>query len=343
VDKEAFNPDVLDAALRPVHQFQMSVLTKQGLDRDKIRGAISSSSIRESPSRVFGISTPGRPTTKKDQFPNANNPQLVADRLGGHSLVMDDGADGTGADPEGTDQLIRLRTSFGHQILMNDTENVMYIASASGNQWVELSANGSINVYAAAGFNLRSKGPINFHSDSAIIMQSPKIQMNASGGKTPIGASIAMTSTGSISASSLMTLSLKTDGKLSASGLALASFSSSGMTSISGGAKCSVSSAGSASITGSATTVAGGVVNINGGVPAGVLGAAAGVLGVVKPAPTNNLQDTAYNSDARVWVSNPEVLSSVCTVVPAHEPWVGDDGKSRPDPQIPKSEGLLGF
>ena len=46
---------------KPVHVIQYNILRKQGLDQDTTRGAISSSSQRESPSQVFGISTPGRP------------------------------------------------------------------------------------------------------------------------------------------------------------------------------------------------------------------------------------------------------------------------------------------
>jgi Type VI secretion system/phage-baseplate injector OB domain len=351
-DADAFNPDVLNSAVRPVHQYQMARLTISGLDRDKIRGAISSSSIRESPSRVFGISTPGAPSSgysgTKSQLQSTNNPQLVVDRIGGHSFVMDDGADGTGADPAGTDQLIRLRTTNGHQILMNDTEDILYISSASGNQWLEFSADGSINIYGAAGFNLRSQGPINFHSDSAILMQSPVIQMNASGGKSSGSAGIIMNSTGSITASSLIGMTLKTDGTWKGSGGAVASLSSIGMTSVSGDVWCKVSSLGDTDISGTAITVKGGTIDLVAPVPptdsvTGVLGSAlTGILGLAANAPTNNLQDTSRNTTNNVWVSVPEALQSICTVVPAHEPWVGDDGKSRPKPQIPQAGGFLG-
>ena len=51
---------------------------------------------------------------------------------------------------------------------MNDTEKVLYIASSTGQQWVEFSPNGAINIFGAGGFNLRSKGAINMHSDAAI-------------------------------------------------------------------------------------------------------------------------------------------------------------------------------
>ena len=79
---------------------------------------------------------------------------------------MDDGA------VLGTDQLVRLRTAAGHQILMHDTEETIYISHAKGNSWVELTKDGSINIYSKAGFNLRSEGNVNIHSDQDINMNA---------------------------------------------------------------------------------------------------------------------------------------------------------------------------
>ena len=72
----------------------------------------------------------------------------------------------------GADQLVRLRTAGGHQILMHDTEETIYISHAKGNSWVELAADGSINIYGKNGFNLRSEGNINIHSDQNINMNA---------------------------------------------------------------------------------------------------------------------------------------------------------------------------
>ena len=56
------------------------------------------------------------------------------------------------------------------------------------------------------------------------------------------------------------------------------------------------------------------------------------------PAATNSLPDTVFASN--LWVQTKNTLTSVCTVVPAHEPWT-TDGKARPKPQVPKGAGLL--
>ena len=136
------------------------------------RGTISSSSQRETPSNVFGISTPGRPLNDPADDPNyqaklaagtlTEDYYRVKTRKGGHSFVMDDGG------VLGVDQLVRLRTAAGHQIIMHDTEETIYISHANGNSWVELTAEGSINIYSKSGFNLRSEGNVNIHSDQNI-------------------------------------------------------------------------------------------------------------------------------------------------------------------------------
>lgn len=161
---------------KPIHEIQYAVLKNQGLELDTTRGTISSSSQRETPSQVFGISTPGRPTNDPADDPNylfnlqsGNIPEdyyRVKSRKGGHTFVMDDGS------VLGVDQLVRLRTAGGHQILMHDTEETIYISHAKGNSWVELTKDGSINIYSKSGFNLRSEGNINIHSDQNINMNA---------------------------------------------------------------------------------------------------------------------------------------------------------------------------
>ena len=157
---------------KPIHKIQAAILKVQGLDQDPIRGAISSSSQRESPSHVFGISTPGRPLN--DPFDDLNYisklnsdtlpPEYykIKSRKGGHVFVMDDGA------TLGQDQLIRLRTAKGHQILMHDSSNNLYIAHADGTSWVELTSDGRVNIYSQGAFSVRSESEINLHSDTNI-------------------------------------------------------------------------------------------------------------------------------------------------------------------------------
>jgi len=148
---------------KPIHEEQAKILLRQGLEDDKTRGVISSTSQRESPSRVFGISTPGAPSTPKD--PKTGQP---AYRNGGHTFVMDDG------NIDGIDKLIRLRTAGGHQILMNDTEQVLYIGNSVGSVWMEFTGDGQMHVFADSNINFRAKGNINFHADKNINLAAAK-------------------------------------------------------------------------------------------------------------------------------------------------------------------------
>jgi len=127
---------------RPQHSkaFQFA---EQGLFKDPQRGPISSTSLRESPSRVFGFNTPG-----------------------GNSFVMDDGNE------DGGSRHIRLRSSSGNQITMNDDDGFIYIINADGTGWMELSASGHLDVFAKAGINFATNGSINMHAQADINMHA---------------------------------------------------------------------------------------------------------------------------------------------------------------------------
>jgi hypothetical protein len=161
------------ALSKPVHSYQFSILANQGLLSDYIRGPISSSAQRESPSSVFGMITPGRPIyqgglTDRDIKQKLDSGSLKIDdirvegRRGGHSIVMDDG------DLRGRDNLIRIRTAKGHQITMSDEADCFYFIHANGQTWIELGTEGTVDVYSTNSVNVRTQGQINLHSDKDI-------------------------------------------------------------------------------------------------------------------------------------------------------------------------------
>jgi hypothetical protein len=148
--------------VKPIHEPLARVLLEQGLEDDLVRGTVGSSAQRESPSGCFGISTPGRASpdiSGLDQ--KTGSPKF---RLGGHSLVMDDG------DASGNDCMIRLRTASGHQIMMNDSEGILYIGNLTGTSWLEFTSTGKIHLYSDDSINFRAKQSINLHSDKDINM-----------------------------------------------------------------------------------------------------------------------------------------------------------------------------
>ena len=162
----------------PINENLADQLKVQGLIQDPIRGTTTSSARRESPSQVFGINTPGR-IIADSRTPRIglNNSEVSTDRNSGHSFVMDDG------DINGFSQLIRFRTASGHQLLMHDSDGVVYIANASGNAYIEMDREGKVSVYAGpGGLHLRTEGDFNLHSDANVnIHAANSIRMSASG------------------------------------------------------------------------------------------------------------------------------------------------------------------
>ena len=178
-NKKQDNNSMLTNQPRPIHSYQAAILNKQGLVRDPDRGTISSSSSRETPSRVFGISTPGRPIYEggyddssiadavKDASVSDKNFKVVG-RRGGHSIVMDDG------DLTGKDQLTRIRTAAGHMIMMNDSIQSLFIIHANGQSYIELGKEGTIDMYASNSVNIRTQGDLNLHADNNININAKK-------------------------------------------------------------------------------------------------------------------------------------------------------------------------
>lgn len=168
---EGDDPGFLDIT-KPLHAYEAATLNQQGLVRDQTRGLIGSYAQRESPTRLgFGVLTPGRPIyaggyrdgDMPEALEGASDASLkVLTRRTGHSLVMDDGS------IEGFDNLIRLRTSHGHQLLMNDTEQTIFLIHANGQSWIEMGLEGTIDAYSTNSINMRTHGDINFHADRDI-------------------------------------------------------------------------------------------------------------------------------------------------------------------------------
>ena len=183
---------------KPPHPYFTEMYKNQGLLRDDIRGITTSSARREWPSSVFGISTPG-PVDKdgpmhrygKKEYEVTN---LPFSRLGGSSFVMDDGDDKflriksasegppeyaavEDGDTDGNrkllhNELIRIRTRTGHQILMHNTEDLIYIGNAKGTTWIELTSDGKMDIYCEDSISVHTKNDLNFYADRDINMEA---------------------------------------------------------------------------------------------------------------------------------------------------------------------------
>ena len=175
---------------RSIHEYQAEILINQGIDGDTVRGPVSSSSQRETPSMVFGISTPGRPTSDPSLDPDykqrlergelTEEDYAIRQRRGGHSIILDDG------DINAQNQILRLRSSGGHQLLfVDDTKDakggdnhptgpIIQLIHGNGSSWLEFDSDGNLFVYAYKGIHLRTEGELNLHADDNINVHTEK-------------------------------------------------------------------------------------------------------------------------------------------------------------------------
>lgn len=298
---------------KPVQGVVAAALFQQGLAKDPERGPIRSSSQRESPSACFGISTPGTPVYQGGLYPKDAKAKLnsgtvkpqdlqVIARMGGHTLVMDDG------DISGENQLFRLRSAKGHQIMMNDTDNFIYFIHANGQTWIELGVEGTVDIYSTNSVNVHTQGDINLHADRDINMWAGRdIKMRA---KQDIiqeaDRNYALTAQADLKIYSKATLYVKADGTMG------------------------VQSSGGTWNAGSQFTVTAGGIDLNGP-------AAPAVVAPTAMA-TNKLDNTKFSSSTG-WQVDKGNLESICNRVPTHEPWpahnLGVDVKIELEPGKP--------
>jgi hypothetical protein len=193
---------------KPFNKDFTEVLEVQGLLDDEARGTTTSSARRETPSMVFGMSTPG-PLDKRVGHPTtpygaeSEEVQIPFNRLGGSSFVMDDGDDKfirathaedgppiyvnreigeTGGDetiPQ--NELVRIRTRTGHQILMHNSEDLIYISNSRGTAWLEFTSDGKIDIYANDSISLHTDNDFNLSAERDINMEAGRnVNINAS-------------------------------------------------------------------------------------------------------------------------------------------------------------------
>lgn len=198
-DPNGFNPDIVKKAVHPIAEH----LLEAGLLDDDVRGTHNSSGRRDIPSMVFGISSPG-PLDRRDGAKKAVIGTLLSktetpvpvSRLGGTQMVFDDGDDqyrrvtppsegpveyidtldpkekrkGEPTIPYG--ECFRIRTRTGHQLLLHNSEDLIYISNARGTSWIELTSNGKIDIYAKDSVSVHTETDLNFRADRDINIEA---------------------------------------------------------------------------------------------------------------------------------------------------------------------------
>lgn len=174
---------------------------------------------------------------------------------------------------------------------MSDDGNSFYFAHANGQTWFELGQEGTFDVYSTNSVNIRTAGTLNFHADKDINMYAG----------------------GSLSLMSKKTSTLQSEEKLvvaTKGGLTLYSAGKIGVRS--DGTIALMGVGGGSWNGGGAMSLSGSRIDLNGGKTISVE-MPEGLTAVTSP-------DTTFNNSGG-WKVQADSVKSICTRVPAHEPW----------------------
>jgi hypothetical protein len=355
----------VDKIKKPIHPIA-AIFRNQGLLEDDVRGATPSTSRRNVPNTVFGISTPGpvdRKAGSKKEFIGKKQSRTTntvpVSRVGGSQFVMDDGDDrflrlltpGEGPveyvdtlDANETrkgntnipyNEYVRLRTRTGHQILMHNSEDLIYIGNSKGTTWIELTSNGKIDIFAEESISIHTKQDLNLRADRDINMESGRnINMRTAAGRlhADVNGNLEVAVSGNSFLTTLSDLNVRTTGNNRVSSGSNLDISAGGSSFISSAGGCDISAgeftvdiAGLTSINSAAivldTKSKGGDLHLNG--PAGPAATAATEA---ESTQTLNLFENVVIDSDNEWGNKTRYrsetyLKSIMRRIPMHEPW----------------------
>lgn len=310
---------------KPVHPFADRLLA-QGLLLDTVRGVTSSSARRDLPSSVFGISTPGPidKNGKKVSVGYETKKMSPVSRLGGSTFVMDDG------DVNGLNELVRIRTRTGHQILLHNSADLIYIANSKGTAWIELTSMGKIDIYAEDSVSIHTKGDFNLRADRDFNLEAGRnfnvaaaegeVNFNARKNFNLIADEMKIGLSGNYNLISGKDLKLSATGNINTAAGGEYKNSATGSFSIASGAALKLGSSATLSLSGSVIRASAGKIDLNG--PAADAPSLPEFAEQPKPL---NLYSVPQRDSAAGWAGGKyykaENLITTLQRVPSHEPW----------------------
>jgi uncharacterized protein (DUF2345 family) len=69
-------------------------------------------------------------------------------------------------------ELMRFRTRTGHQILMHNSEDLIYIGNARGTTWIEMTSDGKIDIHAQDSVSIMTENDLNITAERDINMEA---------------------------------------------------------------------------------------------------------------------------------------------------------------------------
>lgn len=77
---------------------------------------------------------------------------------------------------------VRVKTTCGHQIILDDTNERIYISTAKGNSWIEMDQDGHIHVYGSQSISYTTGGDFNVSAAGDFNVSAATINLNGSEG-----------------------------------------------------------------------------------------------------------------------------------------------------------------
>ena len=354
----------IDKIKKPVHPIANRFL-EQGLLEDDVRGPAQTSSRRNVPNSVFGISTPGpidRDVQGKRQFIGKKETRTTSTvpvgRIGGTQFVMDDGNDrfrrinpaslgpieyvdtlDTKETRKGNPNIpygehVRLRTRTGHQILLHNSEDLIYIGNARGTAWIEMTSNGKIDIYAQDSVSVHTEADFNFRADRDVNIEAGRnINMRTVGGRfhADVNGNLELAVSGNSFLTTLTDLHIRTTGNTKMSSGGNLDISTTGTNKISSSKDFDLAAGGTLKINSTENIVAikgahvivsaQGDIHLNG--PAAPAATPAAEAASTQ---TLSLYDNPASSSKEKWEDSnryrlPDLVRSIMRRIPMHEPW----------------------
>lgn len=122
----------------------------QGYGKDRVgqQPEVVNDPNKSSDPQVYGLTTPGQ-----------------------HALSFDDRAENC---------RIRLRTTTGHQVLLDDTNERIYISTTKGNNWVEMDSCGNVDLFSSMRVSLHAAKDVNITAGESIRMSAKDFHLRTS-------------------------------------------------------------------------------------------------------------------------------------------------------------------
>ena len=119
----------------------------------------------------YGTDRVGDQTAVVNNTNRKYDPQVYAwTSPGFHSISMDDRVENC---------RMRFRTTTGHQIVLDDTNERIYISTFKGKNWFEMDAAGNVDLHSDTRINIHAAKDINLTSEQTIRMSSNDIHFRA--------------------------------------------------------------------------------------------------------------------------------------------------------------------